>query len=79
MLLLLPVAGMPGRYIFEWSPVVWGGVALAGSSLAAALVALSPTFPLFAFVIGCALFAAVCVAAWAWLSYVQPQLEPTEA
>jgi len=79
MLLLLPVAGMPGRYIFDWSPIVWGGTAIVGSSLAAALVALSPTFPLFAFVIGCALFAAVCVAAWAWLTYVQPQLEPSGA
>ncbi|MGV8883289.1 MAG: hypothetical protein ACOH19_14165 [Rhodoglobus sp.] len=79
MLLLLPVAGMPGRYIFEWSRIVWGGSAIVGSSLAAALVALSPSFPLFAFLVGCALFAAVCVAAWAWLTYVQPQLEPSEA
>lgn len=75
MLLLLPVAGMPGRYVFDWSPLAWGGAALVGASLAAALVALSPTFPLGAFVVGCALFAAVCVATWAWLTYVHPQLE----
>jgi len=77
MLLLLPVAGMPGRYVFDWSPLAWGGTAIVGASLAAALIALSPTFPLGAFVLGCAIFAAVCVATWGWLTYVQPQLEPS--
>lgn len=74
ILLLLPVAGMPGRYLFEWSPVAWGGIAVLGGTAAAAVVALSSTFPLALLLVGAGLLAAVCVATWAWLTYVQPQL-----
>jgi hypothetical protein len=73
--LLLPIASMPGRYVFDASPIVWVSVAIAGGTLAAGLIALSPTFPLPLLVATCGIFAAGCLAAWAWLNFVQPQLE----
>jgi hypothetical protein len=79
MLLLLPVSGMPGRLLFEWSLPAWLAVTLVAASLASIVVAGSPTFPL-PWVVGIAFaFATVSVATWSWIRFVEPQLVTRDA
>ena len=74
LMLLLPVSRMPGRLLFEWSPVVWVGITLVVGTLAGIVIVGSATFPL-PWVVGLAcVFAAISVAVWAWSRYVDPGL-----
>jgi hypothetical protein len=74
VLLLLPVSGMPGQLLYEWSRLAWVGVALVAATVAATVVAASPAFPL-ALVLGLSLgFATVALATWSWIRFVEPQL-----
>ncbi|PJJ71488.1 hypothetical protein CLV46_1037 [Diaminobutyricimonas aerilata] len=73
VVLLLPVATLPGRAIFDWSPVVWAGTTIAAVTVAAIVLASAVTFPL-ATVVGSALgFGLLALAVWSWLRWVDPQ------
>lgn len=75
MLLLLPVWRMPGRHLYDWSWPAWLATALVAGTLASGVIGTSATFPL-PWVLGGALtFAAASVAAWAWIRWVEPQLQ----
>ncbi|MCU1439091.1 MAG: hypothetical protein JWP85_88 [Rhodoglobus sp.] len=74
MLLLLPVSGMPGQLLYEWSRLAWVGVALVAATVAATVVAASASFPL-ALVLALSLgFATLALATWSWIRFVEPQL-----
>ncbi len=79
VMLALPVSRMPGRLIFEWSPVAWVAVALVTATLAGVIVAGGATFPV-PWLVGLSLaFAAVCLALWAWIRLIEPSFEPRRA
>jgi hypothetical protein len=71
LLLLLPVLSLPGRSIFEWSPPLWAATTLVVGLLAAIIVSgeEAPTVPI---AIGATAVAAVSLAIWAWVRFVQP-------
>jgi hypothetical protein len=74
MLLMLPVSGMPGQQLYEWSRLAWVGVALVAATIAATVVAVSGSFPLV-LVLGLSLgFATLVLAIWSWIRFVEPQL-----
>jgi hypothetical protein len=70
MLLLLPVLSLPGRAIFEWSPLIWIGTTLLVCTLAASMF-IGDSFPLGPVAIGAAAVAVVCVSVWGWSRFVQ--------
>lgn len=73
VVLLLPVSTLPGRAIFDWSPAVWAATTLGAVTVAAIVLASAVTFPLPA-VVGTALgFAAIALAVWGWLRWVDPR------
>lgn len=78
LFLLLPVAGMPGHALLEHSPTAWFGTALVGGVITSAAIAGGATFPAGWLVGAAAVFAAVSVATWGWIRYVEPQLVETE-
>ncbi|MGV8895388.1 MAG: hypothetical protein ACOH10_07435 [Rhodoglobus sp.] len=72
VIMTLPVSRMPGRLIFEWSPVAWVAVALVAATLAGVVIAGGATFPV-PWLIGLALASsAVCLALWAWIRLIEP-------
>jgi hypothetical protein len=73
VILVLPIASLPGRTLYEWSIPLWVATAFVASTLAAVVVAGSEAFPT-AWVVGtAAVFAAFSVAAWSWVSFVEPR------
>ena len=74
LFLLLPIGGMPGRYVFDWSPPAWFALAGAGGIAASGAIAEGDGFPARFLVVVAAAFAAVSLAAWAWVRFVEPQL-----
>jgi hypothetical protein len=72
--LLLPVGRMPGRAVWEWSPVAWIAVAIPAAVLGGAVFSGGTAFPM-AFVAVAALgFATVAIAAFVWVRFVRPQV-----
>ena len=72
VMLALPVSRMPGRLIFEWSPVAWVAVALAAGTIAGVVIAGGSTFPVPSLVGLSLAFAALCLALWAWIRLIEP-------
>ena len=72
VILALPVSRMPGRLIFEWSPVTWVAVALAAGTTAGVVIAGGATFPVPSLVGLSLAFAALCLALWAWIRLIEP-------
>ena len=74
VVLVLPIATLPGRAVFEWSRPVWLAmvtvVALIGS--VAILAGGGTMFPIVAAVLAAGGFAALSVAIWGWLRFVEP-------
>jgi hypothetical protein len=74
IVMVLPVASLPGRTLLEWSTPIWivttflvvtvAAAVLMGSSLA--------TFPVFGSLAVAASFAALSIAVWAWFRFVEP-------
>lgn len=79
VVLALPVSRMPGRHIFEWSPVAWVAVALVSATLAGVIIAGAAAFPV-PLTAGLSLaFAATCLGLWAWIRLSEPSFAPTPA
>jgi hypothetical protein len=74
VVLVLPIATLPGRAVFEWSRPAWlasvtvavliGSVVILGGGEVA--------FPIIGAVLGAGAFAALSVAVWGWLRFVDP-------
>jgi hypothetical protein len=79
--LVLPIATLPGRVIFEWSRPAWLGtvvvVALIGSAMI--LGGNKASFPIIGAVLVAGAFAAVSVSIWGWLRYVEPMQARADA
>ncbi len=72
VILALPVSRMPGRLIFEWSPLAWAAVALCAATIGGVVIAGGATFPV-PWLIGLSLaFAALCLTVWAWIRLIEP-------
>ncbi|WP_181408366.1 hypothetical protein [Schumannella sp. 10F1B-5-1] len=74
VLLLVPVGSLPGRAIFDWSPLVWVGVALVAVLLAALALASGSGFPMLGTMLAAFVVGAVCLGGWAWIRWVEPAL-----
>lgn len=75
--LVLPIASLPGRVILEWSAPAWIGTVLVVASIVAAVVfagsgAASAT--LIPWIAAAAVFAALSIAVWAFVRFVEPQV-----
>lgn len=79
LILLLPIAGLPGRSILEWSFVGWAGTIAVASVIASAVILGGPNaaFPIAGSLLVAGAFAAVSLAAWAWLRFVEPRQAPS--
>lgn len=73
MVMLLPVHRMPGRLVWEFSRAAWVGLTLVTATLAGVVSAGGGGFPVPWVVGGAMLFAALSVAAWAWVRFIEPQ------
>ena len=71
---LTVIGVMPGHALLEHSPTAWFATALIGGIITSAAIAGGATFPAGWLVAAAAVFAAVSVATWAWIRYVEPQL-----
>ncbi|MHC5797281.1 hypothetical protein ACVXZ4_14100 [Lacisediminihabitans sp. FW035] len=81
VVLVLPIATLPGRAVFEWSRPAWlasvtvavliGSVVILGSGEVA--------FPIVGAVLGAGAFAALSVAVWGWLRFVDPAVPEARA
>jgi hypothetical protein len=77
LILMLPVATLPGRVILEWSPVAWL-VAIAVVATLTSVIVLGGNgtpFPVVGSLLVAGGFAALSVAAWAWVRFVEPAVE----
>lgn len=75
LVLMIPLASLPGRSILEWSPPLWAGTVLVVASVVAAAVFGQPgaAADLTPWVIAATVFAALSVAVWAYTRFVEPQ------
>ena len=74
MVLMLPLGRLPGRVVLEWSPAAWI-VAMAIVATLAWVIVLGGSgarFPVMSSALLAGGFAAVSVAVWAWMRYVEP-------
>ncbi|WBU38052.1 hypothetical protein [Homoserinibacter sp. YIM 151385] len=74
VLLALPVAGLPGRALFAWSPLAWSLVAVPVVALAGVVLTTAVGFPVLLLVVAAAVTAAVSIGTWAWVHFVEPAL-----
>ena len=73
LVMVLPIASLPGRVIFEWSPLAWVSTVLVVASVAAAItMSAEVSTTLVPLILGALGFAAVSVSVWAWVRYVEP-------
>ncbi len=74
MVLMLPLGRLPGRVLLEWSPLAWG-VTLAVVATFGWVIALGGSdarFPVLGTAMIAGGFAALSIAVWAWVRYVEP-------
>ena len=74
LMLLLPVGPLPGRALFAVSPPAWAVFALVAASVAGAILASGPAFPIVGLVLVGAGFAGLLSAAAVWVRWVGPAL-----
>ena len=74
IVLILPIATLPGRAVFEWSRSAWFAAVMVVALLGAVVVlgAGESPFPISGAVIVAGAFAALSVAVWGWLRFVDP-------
>ena len=73
-ILVLPVATLPGRVILEWSPPIWLATGAIVGTIAAAVILGGPgaDFPVVGSLAVAGAFAALSLAVWSWLRFVEP-------
>ena len=70
LVMVLPVANLPGRVILEWSAPIWIGTAAAIAAIAAVVfVGTGSGFPVLASLAVAAGFSALSLGLWAWLRF----------
>lgn len=76
LVLVLPLATLPGRVILEWSPPVWLGTVLVVATVVAAVVfgGAITSAAVLPWILTAGAFATLSVATWAFVRYVEPQL-----
>ena len=76
LVLVLPIAGLPGRRILRWSPFAWvASVIVVATTLALVTLGGRPSpEALLPWVAAPLAFAALSVATWAFVRFVEPQL-----
>ncbi|MCU1402755.1 MAG: hypothetical protein JWM70_1079 [Microbacteriaceae bacterium] len=77
LILMLPVATLPGRVILEWSPVAWL-VAIAVVATLTSVIVLGGSgtpFPVAGSLLVAGGFAALSLAAWSWVRFVEPAVD----
>ena len=76
VVLVLPIATLPGRTVFEWSRPAWFATIMVVALLGAVVIlgAGEASFPIIGAVIVAGAFAALSVAVWGWLRFVDPVL-----
>ncbi|MGL4340178.1 MAG: hypothetical protein ACRCSP_07135 [Rhodoglobus sp.] len=79
VVLALPVSGMPGRLIFEWSRTAWAVLAFVAATMTGVIIIGGAKFPV-PLLIGVTLASAtLCLALWAWIRMVRPALRVRSA
>jgi hypothetical protein len=74
VVLVLPIATLPGRAVFEWSRPAWL-VTVTVAALFGSVVILgqgAASFPMIGAILTAGAFAALSVAVWGWLRFVDP-------
>ncbi|MBC7761500.1 MAG: Ig-like domain-containing protein [Candidatus Saccharibacteria bacterium] len=81
VVLVLPIATLPGRAVFEWSRPAWlATVSVVALLASAVLLGVAGTaFPIIGAVLTAGAFAALSVAVWGWLRFVDPVASNTGA
>jgi len=70
LVMVLPIANLPGRVILEWSPPIWIATAAVVAAIAAAVfVGTGTGFPVLASLAVAAGFSALSLGLWAWLRF----------
>jgi hypothetical protein len=74
VILMLPLATLPGRAILEWSAPVWLATVAVVSVLGSVVVlgGQGAVFPVMGSLLVAGAFAAVSLAVWGWLRFVDP-------
>lgn len=76
LVMLLPLAALPGRVLLEWSPVIWATTLAVVASVTCGVLlgGASADFPVMPALFAAAAFGILSVAVWAYLRYVEPEL-----
>ena len=70
LVMVLPIANLPGRVILEWSPPIWIATAAVVATIAATVfVGTGAGFPVLASLAVAAGFSALSLGLWAWLRF----------
>lgn len=74
LVMVLPIASLPGRAILEWSVPGWlATVLVVAASAAVVYLGAGPaSFPMIGSLAVAAAFAALSVSVWAWIRFVEP-------
>ena len=72
LVMVLPIAGLPGRVVLEWSGAAWTASVLAVALFAGVLLLGGGGFPIVASLVVAGAFAAVSLAVWSWFRFVEP-------
>jgi hypothetical protein len=74
VVLVVPIATLPGRAVFEWSRSAWLAMVTVAALLASVVIlgAGAAAFPMIGAILAAASFAALSVAVWGWLRFVDP-------
>ena len=75
VILVLPIATLPGRAVFEWSKPVWLATitTVAALNFVVILGGNRAPFPIVGWVLAAGAFAVLSVAVWGWLRFVEPR------
>lgn len=79
VVLVIPVATLPGRALFEWSRTIWVLTVAVVAVLGSLVVLGGSTFPVLGAVLLAVGFALVSVAVWAWFTFVEPEIDAEAA
>ena len=72
LVMVLPLASLPGRVLLEWSSGVWIACVLVVAVFAGVLLLGVGGFPVVASLVVAGAFAAVSLAVWSWFRFVEP-------